>query len=263
MSEGALDTERPKNERRARLEAFARQYDGEEHSYTAGAWAAALARGAEPLTPAAVDWVWSEPAQRWFTRAEVTVAQYLACVEAGKCAPESHRRGPHCNAGEGDRADHPMNCIDAAGAEAGCAWLGGELPSEDDWYGEAAAGETREHPWGPAPVSCEYAVWGDGKNTKGCGRASTWPVCSKRRGDSVSGLCDMSGNVWEWTIPSPAPGRWERTGMTVRSHREIRGGSWFDSDPGLFTTSRGYAPDSRARHPYVGFRCVRATPPSP
>ena len=51
----------------------------------------------------------------------------------------------------------------------------------------------------------------------GCGKNRTWPVCSKRRGDSVSGLCDMGGNVWELTSSIYGSGHEERV---------LRGGSW-------------------------------------
>lgn len=35
---------------------------------------------------------------------------------------------------------------------------------------------------------------------EGCGRKSTWPVWSKAAGHSAQGLCDLAGNVHEWTL---------------------------------------------------------------
>jgi formylglycine-generating enzyme required for sulfatase activity len=195
-----------------------------------------------------IKWVYSNPAGLYFTKSEVTLAQYKACVAAGVCKSDNHGTksdNKYCNWGYGDRGDHPMNCVKWYGADEFCRWVGGRLPTEDEWYAEASANKTREYPWGNEQATCNYAVMDQGGN--GCGRGSTWLVCSKPAGNSVSGLCDMSGNVWEWTSTQEG------------SARVLRGGSWGNDDPDYLRASGRvwYNPDYR--YYYFGFRCVRAS----
>jgi formylglycine-generating enzyme len=192
-------------------------------------------------------WLYSEKAGIEFTRSEVTVAQYRPCVEAGKCStPKSKSDSEYCNWGYAFRGMHPINCVDWSEANAFCGWAGGRLPTEEEWFAEASNGGSRTFPWGDAEVTCEYAVWGNGNNTDGCWRDSTWPVCSKPKGLSVSGLCDLSGNVWEWTSTSEG------------FARVVRGGSWVDESPGgLRASGRGvFGPSGKGSHD--GIRCVRS-----
>jgi len=196
---------------------------------------------------AGIDWVYSRPAGIEFAKTETTVAQYRACVEAGKCTePNSKSENKSCNWGHSGRDNHPINCVDWNQAKAFCEWAGGRLPTEDEWYAEASNGGERAYPWGDQEVSCDYAIWGDGSRTDGCGKDSTWPVCSKTRGNSVSGLCDMSGNVWEW-ISTPEG-----------SARVVRGGSWYGDYPGSLRASDRYGGNPADRGSNSGFRCVRS-----
>lgn len=198
-------------------------------------------------------WLFSVPAGISFSMTEVTVGQYRACVNAGACGSKHHQTkadNKYCNWGYTDRDNHPMNCIDWYGADAFCMWAGGRLPTEREWYAEASNGGTRTYPWGKEVVTCSLAIWGDGSNTDGCGKDSTWPVCSKPSGNSVSGLCDQSGNVWEWTSSS-----YDREHLWW----VLRGGSWCTFDPeSLRALLRNWGgPDYRSNS--VGFRCGRSS----
>ncbi len=191
-------------------------------------------------------WIYSAPAGIEFTRSEVTVAQYRACIEAGKCtAPRSKSDDKYCNWGYTDRDNHPVSCVDWHQATAFCAGAGGRLPTEQEWEKEASNKGTREYPWGNQQVSCDYAVWRQGG--RGCGRDSTWPVCSKPKGNSASGLCDMSGNVWEWTSSSEG------------YFRVLCGGSWSVDYPGLLRAARRARSGPTNRSGANGFRCGRAS----
>jgi iron(II)-dependent oxidoreductase len=166
-------------------------------------------------------------------KTEVTVNQYKACVDAGKCdKPRDKSDSSYCNWGYSDRGNHPINCVDWSQARAYCQWTGGRLPSEAEWeYAARGGGKSRKYPWGDQTATCDYAVMsGEGKN--GCGQDRTWPVCSKQSGDTIQGLCDMAGNVWEWVEDlyhdtykgAPADGSaWTSGG---EEKRVIRGGSW-------------------------------------
>ena len=67
----------------------------------------------------------------------------------------------------------------------------------------------------------------------------------KPLGNSVSGLCDMSGSVREWT-QTPA-----------QNSRVVRGGAWYvDQLHGLSNAGR-FTENPAGTYHYNGFRCVR------
>ena len=99
-------------------------------------------------------------------------------------------------------------------------------------------------------MSCDRAIWGDGDKTDGCGRDSTWPVCSKARGNSVSGLCDMGGNLWEWTSS------WYDN---TQKARVVRGGSWDCVNTENFRASVRDRGNPTVRHGLIGLRCGRVS----
>ncbi len=191
-------------------------------------------------------WVYSKPAGFEFARIEVTVAQFEKCVSAGACHTKNRKTKNDikwCNWGYSDRSDHPMNCVDWYGARDFCEWVGGRLPTEDEWYKEASNGGSRDYPWGGEKANCSRAVMDEGG--KACGNDRTWPVCSKPAGNSVSGLCDMSGSVWEWTSSGSD------------SSRVLRGGGWSnDNHRTLRAAGRSSGPPTLWSS-YLGFRCVR------
>ena len=194
-------------------------------------------------------WAYSGPAGVEFTVSEVTVAEFDACLGVGGCSRSGFEtRSSHasCNMGYPDRQDHPMTCVDRDAAAAFCRWAGGRLPSEQEWYAEASDQGTRNYPWGNAPVDCRLAVWASDQPGAGCGRKSRWPVCSRPEGNSVSGLCDMAGNAWEWT------------GTSADGGQLVRGGLWTNlPSSGQRVPLRMPIAPSTMRGD-LGFRCVRA-----
>jgi formylglycine-generating enzyme len=195
-----------------------------------------------------VEWIYSERAGVELTKTEVTKGQFNQCVTMGLCQ-ESNRwtksYNERCNSGHFGRGDHPMNCVKWEGAEEFCKWIGGRLPTEDEWYAEASNGGDRTRPWGAGPeASCDYAVVDIGTGACG-GEDGTRPVCSKHKGDSVSGLCDMIGNAWEMTSSSR------------NRARVLRGGSWIDHGSRLGAAYRLWE-SPNAWDDSVGFRCARA-----
>ena len=199
-----------------------------------------------------LEWVFSTPTNLYFTLSEVTVDQFDRCVQANACATstfDTRSDQGNCNVGYDNRENHPMNCVNWAGADSFCRWVGGRLPAEEEWYAEASNGGDRRYPWGEEPETCERAVMRE-NGGNGCSRNRTWAVCEKRNGDSVSGLCDMAGNVWEWTASR----------LTNGTH-VLRGGAWYDSRQTHVRASGRTMHSPSFGDNGNGFRCVRDTAP--
>jgi formylglycine-generating enzyme required for sulfatase activity len=204
-----------------------------------------------------IKWKESASAGVAFTETEVTVDQYQRCEMSGHCS-KAGREGnvtannrvkyDHCNAGWDDRRDHPINCVTHQQAQEYCAWIGGRLPTEDEWLQEATMAGKQDGPWGDGPATCRNAVLAAGRRRSNCGKqVMSQEVCSRKRGNSAAGLCDMIGNVAEWTATPSIDG----------AHFRIVGGGYAmsEANPPSVGTIRELPPRGLARD--VGFRCVR------
>ena len=215
---------------------------------------------------------------------EVTVEQYAACVAAGACKADGVKlsrpkgKGPprpseYCNWKESGREKHPMNCVTWYEAGDYCRWLGGRLPSEDEWERAARGLSIRRYPWGeaePEEGDMPVANLADGHLAKlkasmeGIegyvdGHAATAPVGSYPAGRSALGALDMAGNVWEWTKTAYEPylGNHD-TGVAALARGDtpvIRGGSWTNLAQRVRCANRADCVPW-ARDPAMGFRCA-------
>jgi len=177
-------------------------------------------------------------------RTEVTVASYAACVAAKACtAPGDF--DSLCNWMAKGRENHPVNCVDWGQAAAFCAWARGRLPTAVEWEYAAKGGQARVYPWGNEAPSCERALAAVKGEGDGCGKQSTWPVCSKPSGASAQGLCDLAGNVWEWTASDFSP-----------EEKELRGGAWIEPVGLLRASMRGRSQPA-VKVTATGFRCAQ------
>ena len=190
-----------------------------------------------------IEWVRSRAAGLRFAKTETTVAQYTACVRADRCPTDGFSSGVGCGGRALDDDDRPVSCVRWADAKAFCAWAGGRLPTEDEWHAEASAQENRRYPWGAAPIDCRLAWVNHDVTGPGCGTEGPQGVCITE-GRSVSGLCDMAGNLWEWTGT--------REGEDV----VLCGGSWRDLSGMAMVSGRNWqAPGTQSDA--IGFRCVK------
>lgn len=129
------------------------------------------------------------------------------------------------------QAEHPVVNVSIQDAYAYCEWLNQQsgshyrLPSEAEWEKAARGIDGRIYPWGEAfdPWRC---------NTIESGKRMTTPVGSySPGGNSIYGVADVAGNVWEWTTShlqaypyKPDDGRElpSNKGKCV-----VRGGAWY------------------------------------
>lgn len=184
--------------------------------------------------------------------AETTNAQFAAFVKAtgyvtdaertgfGKVAMEgmqewewdqvkdAHWRKPMGNRGLGweKMPDHPVTQISGADAEAYCQWLGGRLPTLDEWEVAARAGATTIYPWGAKFDPKLANIWNGSNHLKNSleeGHLYTAPV--KSFPPNGWGLYDVIGNVFEYCAGLPPD-----TEAGDEKHLIAgRGGSWWCS----------------------------------
>ena len=182
--------------------------------------------------------------------AEVTNQRYAAFVKA-----TGHRAPFHWKNGQMPvgKENQPVDNVSWDDAVAFCKAEGKRLPTEAEW--ERACRGTAENqmfPWGdrdPTEKDARYDASGPAD------------VCSKAK--SSLGLCDIIGNVWEWTADLYDRNYYESApeqnpkGPDKGLYRVLRGGSWFDV-PKLFLTCsyRSWARQAE-RSPTIGFRCAK------
>lgn len=195
----------------------------------------------------------------------VTVAQFASFVAATGYVTQAEREGWglaftgtrwekvrgacwHAPSGPGSaihgKEDHPVVQVSCLDAEAFCAWAGLALPGEMQWEKSARGpsagpGDSRRYPWGDAwrPDLCQHAA----SPVRGSAPVTLHPDAA-----SPYGVCDLAGNVWEWTASAYDP---------ARAYRVLRGGAWPHDSRFLTTTFRYYALPGY-RSDALGFRPV-------
>lgn len=191
----------------------------------------------------------------------VTVEQYGECVMKGVCTEPGF--GGYCNWGKPGRQLHPVNCVDWAQAQAYAKFKGARLPSESEWeYAATSGGKNQKYPWGNDGPTCDKVVMKD-SGVYGCGINATMPVCSRPKGNTEQGLCDMAGNVFQWVQDAykgsykgaPADGR--AVNGVGDYDRVVRGGAFNcdDADNMRADFRSGSSPEYRGE--FIGFRLAR------
>lgn len=177
---------------------------------------------------------------------EVTNAEYARCDKDFEL-PEG-------------KDSHPVGWVNWWEASAYAEWLGGRLPTEAEWeFAARSRGKDRQYPWGDEPVTCKRAAG------RQCGHDSALRACDKPEGNTEQGLCDMAGNVWEWTAD------WygaystmddeDPLGPRLGSERVLRGGS-HDAETKYLRSSHRHSWLPTGSVDLFGFRVAWAVPPN-
>jgi formylglycine-generating enzyme required for sulfatase activity len=192
----------------------------------------------------------------WFDATEVTVADYVACEQSGKCTPTT--AGGRCTEWSGGGACRPINCVAWAQAKEYCGWRDMRLPSDDEWEWAARGGpKGTRYPWGDDDPRGDdlpqRLCWAEGPTTSG----GPCDVGAFPAGDTPGGIHDMAGNVFEWTASDGAADDAPDNNPRL-DHKHVRGGGWYwwGYPYSLRVTSHlTYAVGDTLD--YVGFRCVK------
>lgn len=194
-------------------------------------------------------------------RTEVTVAEYLRCLEAGRCT----NTYIHCGMPTDGRSNHPMVCVTWDHAVEYCASVGGRLPTEAEWEFAARSSDGRRFPWGNDPPRDQPCWSGITRRDHSSCEVGSHP------GDvSPFGILDMAGNVAEWVADWYAPYSSEPSlnprGPDAGDVRVYREGSWAAADPRMMHSDFRMYTGPGGRELDLGFRCasdVAAPPPPP
>ena len=214
---------------------------------------------------------------------EVPVAAYSDCMQRGACRPAEstvkwaaipdevrEHDSTACTAYQTSESTLPMNCVSWTDADAFCKAAGKRLPTEAEWEVAASGGaEHRRFPWGSAPPgpkllnACDRSCASAPDHTPAAqkpifdeddGFSRLAPGGRFPAGDSLHGIHDLAGNVWEWTS-SPYCTYPEHA--CASQHKVFRGGGWGGAMvSNQRTTVRMWSHPSH-RYNDVGFRCVK------
>ena len=149
-------------------------------------------------------------------------------------------------------------------AVAYCAWLSitlqrsVRLPTEAEWEKGARGGvEAMKYPWGNEidPTRCNYLSDPSAKTGRGTRPTGTYSP-------NPFGLCDVSGNVWEWVADWYGAEYYGESdavdpqGPSRGSLRVVRGGSWVTEDVSMLRCAYRHALPIDTFAYSIGFRIV-------
>jgi len=204
-----------------------------------------------------------------FSIYETRVADFAAFVKAGVYKEWTSNLKPHFE----QTPDDPAVFVNLQDAIAFCNWLtqkeqaagnikptqGYRLPSSKEWDSAAGLAKTKAMTTVAKVEEALSFVWGtQWPPPPGAGNFQsseidgykddypfTAPVGKFKASDT--GLYDLAGNVWEWTMDMK---------LSATSEGNLRGGSWAYFRRECLAASYVYKVPVSMRAPTVGFRCV-------
>ncbi|HPS54172.1 MAG TPA: SUMF1/EgtB/PvdO family nonheme iron enzyme, partial [Sedimentisphaerales bacterium] len=141
-------------------------------------------------------------------------------------------------------SDHPVVMVSWYGAAAFCDYYGYRLPTQWEWQAVADYDGSFSYGCGLS-INVNIANY-NASNPVGL---SSYPYTSSigHYGPYGYGVCDMAGNVREWTDS------WH---SSIERYRVIRGGGWYSYNLDCFVWYRGYN-DPEGMYDDIGFRVCR------
>jgi formylglycine-generating enzyme required for sulfatase activity len=147
---------------------------------------------------------------------EVTVADYLKCVEGGVCRMYRTDAAKSFKAGDDARYRQPTQPISGVSwddATTYCRYVGKRLPTEAEWERAARGDDERKYPWGnDTPDPKRHGCFGHAMGPMG---DPTCPVGTFPEGKGPYGHLDLAGNVWEWTQDDYDPYAYRRSTAAI------------------------------------------------
>ena len=198
----------------------------------------------------------------YMDKTEVTNADYAQFVKTGYPVPTNTEKAPWWKPWNGTdppagREHWPVSNVSPKDAEAYAQWLSKRdgvqyrLPTEAEWEFAARNGTDESlFPWGNS--------WDETRANLN-GRPSPVDVGSFPRGNTLSGLQDMIGNVWEWTSSKASYYDSRKVLARAANARVRRGGSFAEPIKTNFhdATDRTWYGNEDYKFPTIGFRLVR------
>lgn len=146
---------------------------------------------------------------------------------------------------------YPVNWVSWYGARAYCQWVGGDLPTAEQWEYAARAIDGRTYPWGSESPTSSRAIFGGTANSF---LTKLKPVGALPDGASPFGATNMAGSLKEWVLDADE---------TNPANRILRGGSWISPANAIFVYTQDSLPADIQARPItnlvyidVGFRCA-------
>ena len=165
---------------------------------------------------------------------EVTLARWNKCVKAKSCKPLA----------SATKAGEPVTQVTPEMAERYCMFVGGRLPTSDEWVFAATGSPARRYAWGDTGLVCRRVAYGLVKGPCASGAVGPTLAGSRPSGRTPEGLYDMAGNVAEWT--------------TVGKNYVARGGSFRST---VAQELKAWAGETTKQpSPHIGFRCAYDPP---
>ncbi len=229
----------------------------------------------------------------WISKHEVTIGQYAEFLDALKTAKQgefdhplqpktktSHepakwstyfaaaKSGTTFN-GESITLNTPVTQVDWWDAYAFAKWKGQRLPTEQEWEKAARGEKGFNYPWGNQPLP-SAANLGDDYNPAPKGRGgridghNLWaPITRVSQDVSPYGVCDMAGNVSEWTSGESRDGEWPpHPDFIDIKVPVVRGGHFGQKSSDHLLTDRLFPESANEATLARGFRTASSTAPA-